>query len=364
MPNKILFFIDRLGSGGKERRFVELLTYLKENTNIEMQVVLTDDQIHYTYIYNLDIPIVIIKRRWFKKDPAIFFHFLKITKHFEPDIIHTWGIMSTFYAIPARIFLKRPIIANLIADAKMDLGRFSLANLFFESACYFSNIILANSKAGLSAYGMVGGKSGVIYNGVRLERFNIQKRREEVPGMKELHTKYIVIMVASFSKNKDYDLFLDTAKEIGCLRKDVTFVGVGDGEFFSSIKSRITSEKINNVKLLGRRKDIEDLITISDIGVLFTPCEGISNSIIEYMALRKPVITTDVRGGSREIIEDGVSGYILNKDLNLIVEKITAFLDDGDLCNTMGMRGREIIESQFAIEKMGDKFLKIYKSLH
>ena len=134
---KILFFTESLRQGGKERRLIELFFYLKRNTNYELMLVLTEKDIHYDYIKKLDIPIVIIQRKYLKKDPSLFFRFYRIAKMFQPDIIHTWGVMSTFYSIPAKLILKRALISNLVANAKKQFKNYSLANFFFQNGYLF-----------------------------------------------------------------------------------------------------------------------------------------------------------------------------------------------------------------------------------
>lgn len=363
MHKKILFFIENLRSGGKERRMVELLYYLKSHTNYEMHVVLTEDDVDYKYIYDLGIPVTVIKRRWLKKDPIMFFRFFKIAKQFRPDIIHTWGIMTTFYAIPSKLILGRPIFANLISDAQKGYRCSSLTNFFFKIDCYFSNRIIGNSNAGFLAYGVNSNKKRLIYNGVRLERFKITANKQDIRYNIGINSKYMVIMVASMSKKKDYDLFLDVAKEAAYLNSDITFVAVGNGSEYNHIQNRIRNEKIKNIITLGQRDDVETLIYVSDLGVLFTHSEGISNTIIEYMAMGKPVITTDKNGGSKEVIEESVSGYIVEKDAKIILSLILKILADESLRISMGTKGKEFINSKFAIERMGQEFDNQYKEI-
>jgi len=367
MSKKILFIIDTLRSGGRERRFIELLHYLNEKPGYKMQVVVLTDEIHYDYIYDLNIEIIVLTRKWIKKDPFLFTRILKIARESAPDIIHSWGIMATIYAIPAKLALKRPLIASLISNAQMRFKYWSINNIFFRLSYYFSDKILSNSKAGLSAYGINSPKSHVVYNGVRLDRFNeefdVLKIRNEI-GIK---TRFAVIMVASFLPGKDYDFFLDVAKKVDTLTSEVTFIAIGDGASFNNIKRRITTESITNILLLGQQKNVEKFVAVCDIGVLFTNTkyhsEGISNSILEYMALGKPVITTDILGGSSEIIENGKSGFIINKDIDKVSYKINRLINNEELRRSLGTNGKKIIESKFTIEQMGKAFERILHQL-
>ena len=80
---KILFYIESLNSGGKERRLVELIKGLSKYPDIEMELVLTRDYIHYKEISDTGIKIHFNIRKGLKKDPRLFFKFYKIAKKFE-----------------------------------------------------------------------------------------------------------------------------------------------------------------------------------------------------------------------------------------------------------------------------------------
>ncbi|HEX2977319.1 MAG TPA: glycosyltransferase, partial [Bacteroidales bacterium] len=167
--------------------------------------------------------------------------------------------------------------------------------------------------------------------------------------------------VASFSEFKDYDLFLNVAREVSKIRKDVCFAAVGDGPTFERIKNRIAAEKIRNVILTGRQNNVERIVASADIGILCTWTEGISNSVIEYMAMAKPAIVTDLTGGSRELIEDGVTGYCTGRDIFTVTGLINRLLNDRELRLKMGIRAKERIERKFSIDRMGNEFRNLYE---
>lgn len=360
---KILFFIDTLTSGGKERRMLELIRYLKQKTDYEIALVLTENLIYYEYVYELGIPIKIIKRKGIKYDPRLFVKFYRYCQEFKPDIIHAWGKMTTFYAIPAKLILRIPLISNLIADTLGENKPLSLSSLFFKIDIFFSNIFLSNSKAGLDAYKINSIKAKVIWNGVHLERFQQKYDLKVVREELKVTTEFVIVMIAAFSNLKDYDLFLNVAKEIGKTRDDVTFIGIGNGPEWERIHKRTKDEHINNVILPGKRRDVERMISISDIGLLCTYSEGISNSIIESMALGKPVISTDIFGASKEIIVDGETGYCTERNTEKIVDRINILLNDKELRSRMGQTGRVRINSLFSIERMGNDFELVYKEV-
>lgn len=357
---KILFFTETLYFGGKERRLLELIYFLKKTTDHEIVLALTEDQIHYDYVYELDIPIVIIKRKWTKYDPVPFIRFYNFCREFKPDIIHSWGRLTTFYSIPSKILCRIPLVSSMIADSNRGYGVFTLKYFSLKVDILFANVILSNSRAGLKAYGITNTKAKVILNGVNLERFQMTYNTDEVKKEIGLKTTFTILMVAAFTGFKDYNLFLDVAKIIGKSREDVTFVGVGDGPELQHIQQRVKDEMITNVLLTGSQRNVERIIAASDIGLLCTYSEGISNSIIEYMALGKPVISTDLNGGSRELIIEGETGYCIERNADKISAALIFLINSSDTCISMGKKGRERILNHFSITRMGTEFCDIY----
>ncbi|MDC3105176.1 glycosyltransferase family 4 protein [bacterium] len=360
---KILFFIESLRSGGKERRLLELIQYLKFNQNFKIVIVLTENIIDYEYVYDWNLSIKTIERKELKKDPKIFFKFFKICRDFRPDIIHTWGIMNTFYAIPTKLFLNIPLVNSMISNAEFNIKPWSLKMFFFKSSCFFSDSILSNSKAGIEAYNIKSKKGKVIYNGINISRFDKYfdsfNKRENL----KITTPYIVVMVASVNEKKNYDLFIDVAKEVRKIKNNITFIGVGSGNEFDRIKRRISAENVNNVLMLGLRKDVEEIVHASDVCVLFTPCEGFPNSVMEYMASKKPVVVSNV-GGIKELVIDNYTGFLVcNNDILNISKKITELIDDDEKKYEFGENGFRLIKEKYSIKKMSLKFIEVYKSL-
>ena len=100
---------------------------------------------------------------------------------------------------------------------------------------------------------------------------------------------------------------------------------------------------------------------MTDIGVLLsTNGEGISNALLEFSALAKPIIATRA-AGNLELIEEGFNGYLIdsldNKDLS---SKITLILDDEELKIKLGRNGENKVKTQFHIKKMVASFEELY----
>ena len=169
-------------------------------------------------------------------------------------------------------------------------------------------------------------------------------------------------MVASFTINKDYDTFFKLAKQITSRRDDVTFVAIGDGYNQEMFKNNISPNR-TNIIFTGRIHGIEDYINIFDIGVLLSNTnhfEGISNSIMEYMALGKPVIATE-GGGTIEIVIQEKTGFLVKDNDFLELVRIVNFLiDNPNIAKKMGGSGLNCIKENFSIHKMVNSHYNIY----
>ncbi|MBP9150861.1 MAG: glycosyltransferase family 4 protein [Flavobacteriales bacterium] len=354
---RILFFIENLRSGGKERRLVELLKRLSTIENMKLDLVLTTREIHYKEIHELPVTIHYAERKYLKKDPRVFFLFFKLAWQIKPDLIHAWGNMVAIYTVPTKVLLGIPMINSQITDAPQNSS-----NGFFNHKFTFpfSDRIVANSEAGLKAYDAPRKKSLIIYNGFDFKRLSLLQSGEVVRTQFNITTKYVVGMVASISVWKDYVTYVLAAVQVLKQRKDVTFLCVGSGDD-SIVRAMIPTEFICNIRFLGKQDDIESIMNICDIGVLCTHGEGISNALLEFASLGKPILASN-NGGTPELIEDGKSGYLLkpysSDDLSI---RVVELLNDSNSRSEMGARGKDIVLQKFGIDQMTTNFLQVYR---
>lgn len=356
---KILFFIESLGSGGKERRLVELIKNLSTSAKYEMEIVLTKNNIHYEAIFNTDIKIHYIIRKGLKKDPRLFYKFYKIAKKFSPDVIHVWGNLVAFYAIPTKVLLNKPMFNNQITDAPTVIKDSLIGpKVNFK----FSDKIIANSFAGLKAYNAPKKKSLVIYNGFDFSRISTLESKEKVRDKLTINTEKLVTMVATYSDKKDHDTYINVAKSILDNRKDVTFLAVGGGN--KAKYEALIKGYEDNIKLLGRHTNVESIMNASNFGVLCTYTEGISNALLEFMSLEKTVIITGA-GGCEELVEHNKSGYLFNQgDEKSLRNTINKLLNDDELVYKFGLRSKKIVQEKFGIEKMMNHYKELYETIN
>jgi glycosyltransferase involved in cell wall biosynthesis len=356
---RLLFVVDGLGTGGKERQVVELLKGLSKYGKYEIELVCTEsDDFYLPDVEKLGIPVRFLTRR-FRWDPFLIFHFFSLVRKFDPQIIHTYGVVPTFFAIPVARLLNIPLVNGSIRNSFASGNyRWKLEKLLLN----FSDVVVANSRTGLASRGLQESKKNiVIYNG-----FDFPRIEQSVSGQKSMYSppvnKKIVGMVAAFSDYKDQPTFIRAALKILSKRTDTRFVLVGNGKNFGDCK-RMIQHVPSGIEFLGLRKDIESIITTFTVGVLATFTEGISNSIMEYMAAGKPVVATD-GGATREIVIDGKTGFLTTcGDYDTMAEKIEILLDNKVLSKKMGDLGKERLKKEFSLDNLINNTLALYDTI-
>jgi len=364
---KIVFFIGNLIGGGKERRLLELIKYLCKQSELEIHILLIRKYIDYPIFNQLNVKYTYIINKNNKKIPLyIAYKVQLLINKIKPDIIHTWGSEETFYILLSKILFKIPLINSQITSAPPK-GSITFRQRILNKINFaFSDIIISNSYAGIESFNSPRRKSIVIYNGIDLSRFENLPKKNIIKEKYGIKTPFAVVMVASFTKNKDYNRFIRIANIICQNRKDISFICVGgfvnNNSYFNVAKK--LAEQNPLIIFTGIISEVEALVNSCDIGVLFSPYgEGISNAILEYMALSKPVIAYDL-GGTNEVIKDGENGFLIKEENDEQISKIIiTLIDNYKLRKKLGENGRKKIEEYFNIQKMGKEYMNIYYKL-
>jgi len=359
---RILLVIDTLGAGGKERRFTELVRALIKIEDIELKIIIMSNDIHYTEIYSLGIEIIRIIRRT-SKDISIFRKLWRVIETVRPDAVHCWESMTAVYMAPVCKLLGCPLINGMVTNAplkqKILNHHWRRAKLTFP----LSKIIVGNSRAGLNAYSAPHEKSIVIYNGFDFGRLVGLKEAKFVRKELDINTDYVVGMVASFGKQKDYPTFYKAAESILSKRHDITFLAIGSGTDSEESVDHVSARLRRFFRFLGKSNDVESYVNAMNVCILATFTEGISNAIVEYMALGKPVVAT-LGGGTEELVKSGETGFLVDPSNHCqLAGMIERLLDDEDLRKRMGDLGKERILAHFSIDRMVNDYINLYRQV-
>ncbi|MEE8585300.1 MAG: glycosyltransferase [Acidobacteriota bacterium] len=355
---RVLFLIDGLGPGGKERQTAALVKGLAEQPGIAPMLLCLNKSGHFeAEIRQQGVSVICLQRkiRW---DPLIFGRLLRLALRFRPSIIHTTCTMTSFYALPVARLLGAVLVNGSIRNAfQPPFRRWRLERWLLKR----SDVRIANSEAGLASRGLQrdGERNWVIYNGFDFQRLQRSGDAASAPFLDR--GKKVVGMVANFSDYKDHTTFFQAACRILERRQDVVFLAVGGGKTLPRFHRWASSKGLGDILLPGRCGAVEKLVGALDVGVLSTYTEGISNSVMEYMAWGKPVVVTE-GGGSRELVLDGENGFLVPpSDPAAMARRIELLLDDSELRRKMGLSGKSRIEQEFSIRGLVEKTVEVYR---
>ena len=359
---RITYILDVFGGGGKERRCLQLIQGLNRSGIHDIQVIIVDDNVAYPELYDTTAKIEIIGRKDKGLSPVQTVRVLHgMLRNFNPDIVQAWGLMSAGFMLLTRPLCRFTPLASYVADCDQPKGIKRVINYLSNRVCLK---LISNSKVGLKAYKTPASKSVLIYNGFNEARFNNVVDKDSKRAQLAIHTKYVVAMIATFWQNKDWQCYIDAAKKILVVRKDITFLAIGKGPQWEYFNGQIKKEERGWIKMMGRRDDVDEIYQICDLTVLTSSHgEGISNSIMESMAWGVPVIATN-KGGTPEIIEDDMNGRLIDKQTpDAVADLITALIDNPARLAQMGKNAADTVKRNFLLQRMTDEYINLYKGI-
>jgi len=113
-----------------------------------------------------------------------------------------------------------------------------------------------------------------------------------------------------------------------------------------------------DVRFYGRLNDVKPAIAESSVYVLPSYREGTPRTVLEAMAMGRPIITTDAPG-CRETVENGENGFLVPvKAIDELVAAMLIFIKNPDLIAQMGRRSRQIAEEKYDVNKVNEQMLK------
>ena len=229
-----------------------------------------------------------------------------------------------------------------------------------------ANAIVANSEAVreyLAARSIPTAKIHVIHNGLDVDRFvsrTIDCGEFGLPAGR----RFVTLVANLRHRVKNVPMLLRAAVEVTAHFNDVDFVIAGEGELTDEMKALTRELGVSGrIHFIGRCTDVPGLLSVSSACVLTSVAEGVSNSILEYMAAGKPVVATKV-GGAAEAIIEGETGYLVESDDDgTMARRLTELLQDEGESSRLGDNGRKTAEAKFSLAARLESTIALYSSI-
>ena len=367
---KILFVIDSLLFGGAERQFVELIKGLWEQRHgYEIHVVCLDKVIDgYTDILTARGIVIHYFCRAYRYDIRPVFSIYQYINENQIDIVHAFLNLGVLFGLIAAKLAGKPVVCSAIRDAK---DHDFMQKIEKRIAACFADIFVANSKAGFTnRFRRLRPHFRVVYNGADFSRFDdIEDKRTILKnelGLSDFQN--IIGMVASLTERKDHETLLNAAPKVLKVFPQTCFLFVGDGPKREELTERVRQLGLHhNVLFLGFRGDVDKIYQIFDIFVLLTNSdvhlEGISNAIMEAMALGVPVVASE-GGGTNEIVKNNINGVLVPpKNPTKTAKAIVSLISNKDKAKHFSSTAKKFVREKFNLQEYVEKYENIYREL-
>jgi glycosyltransferase involved in cell wall biosynthesis len=355
MKKTILHFIHNLGRGGAEVMMVKVIKELKEYNNI---VVTLSPQNHFDNELECD-KLICLNARSILFFPVAVLKLRKIIRQYKVDVVHThlfWPTIIARLGTPSRIPLVTTIHAFIATSIEY---KKSYVRILDKITYYLrKNIIITVAKGATKEYfsflKLKPYKAFSLYTFVDTRQFNDS---HAMPSS-NVNGNFRLISVGALRVQKNHKFLLEAFKKLADQNFELDIYGEGplDKELQHSIDTH--GLKVN---LKGEVNNIAQLINQYDVFVMSSTFEGFSLSVLEAMAMKMPLLLSDIKS-FREQCADTASYFELD-NVNDFVTKIKGMAADKSKLRLSGICAKERALNNFTIDKHMDGLRKIYKEV-
>ncbi|MBC7525981.1 MAG: glycosyltransferase family 4 protein [Chthonomonadaceae bacterium] len=282
------------------------------------------------------------------------------------DLIHSHLTCATYYGYLLSRLTQRPAVSSVHVRSRDLVYR----RLFPQR----NNHIITVSEWVREAFierGVSADHVHTIYNGTDFlneERENSEKpssMEEELPIRAEFSLPPQAELIGIFARVdefKGHPILMEAMGKIVAQRPNAFLICVGSVEpaVQKSLWELASQAGVaDRIRFTGVRNDVKRIMAETDVVTLPSRYEACSMAIIEAMAMGKPVIATRA-GGNPELIEDGKTGLLIERDPASLAHAVTSLLANRELKERIGNAARERAIEQFSARTMVDNIESLY----
>ncbi len=371
-PQLIVHVVFRFGVGGLENGIVNLVNHLSRDRWRHAIVSLTDISQEFTErIVHPDVTYVALGKRpghLVREYPAL----LREFRALRPAIVHTRNLAALEAVVPAwAAGVPVRIHGEHGWDTQDPAGRRRRYRLVRKLYRPFVSRYIALSRH-LADYleqqvGVPDAKLSQIYNGVDTDRFFPSIGRGAIPGCPfEGSECWLVGSVGRLENIKDplnlVRAFVRARAIHPVAAQRLRLVIAGEGALRQDAESILTEAGAREFAwFAGERDDVPQFMRGLDCFVLPSLAEGVSNTVLEAMATRLPVVATRV-GGNAELIESGMTGTLVpSAHPDGLASAILAYFDDRVTAHRHAKAAQRAVSTRFSLATMVAAYERVYE---
>lgn len=362
-----ILFVEHIGTiiGGGQFSVLSLLKTLREKEYMLYVTVPKKGDYYDMLKDNGFTPLIADVNRFKERDiirlPEAVKQMRKLIIDVKADIVHANSARAALVSGLACVGNDIPMIWHLRVPGREPLYDF-LLTILSKRIIAISNFVATRIKSFRK-------KVIVIHNGV--EPATKLKEEETISVKKELGIGEAPIIgtVCQLIPSKGLESFIKAGAAVIKNFPKAHFLIVG-GEVADTIgyekKLKQLSEQLNiadRVIFTGFKRDVYTYYKLMDVFAFFSEREAFGRAVAEAMMAGIPVVSTNV-GGIPEIVEDGISGYLVDhNNIGKAAEKLIILLNNDEQRKIMGKKGRERAEKFFSARQNAEKVGAVYMDL-
>lgn len=357
---KTLHLITGLEIGGTEMMLLKILSRMQNDFDNRVCCIIGHGPMGKKLeeagiiVYYLDLKNVF--------DLGIIWRFRKTIKEFQPEILATYLIHSDLFG---RIFGRLFGIKKIICSRQGSLLQWDFLKYFDRMTKFLVTryMVLTEVEKSILVKTLAIKKEKIMVNpnGLDIKEFDFEIDKQSKKVELGIQNENInIVCVSKLRNGKGHEYLLEAFEALYKKNNKLNLLIVGGGERESFLLDLITNyESKGNIYFLGNRTDVREILKISDIFVMPTLAEGMSTAILEAMASRLPIITTNIPA-NKELIQNMKNGFLVSpKNVPEIAEKINVLINCPDLRQEIGNSARKKVESEFNLDLTVKIFAKL-----
>jgi glycosyltransferase involved in cell wall biosynthesis len=291
------------------------------------------------------------------------------------DVLHAHQAHYPAYSsVAGATHIGKPSVVRLTSSGE----RFDLSTLAGQAgplgrhaASYLvrhaSTFVALNNQvvADLKAWGVLPERIVLIPNGVEIPSPTGPQVRSDCRRRLHLPTdRSLILGVGNLRPEKNQAALIAAVQRIGRHCRKAALILLGDGPMRSALEAQARADDPGaQIIFPGRVNNVLDYLYAADLFVLPSLVEGLSNALIEAMAVGLPCAASDIPG-NRMLIQNGINGLLFDpQDVEELTETVSSLLAAPQWAASLGYLARQEIQARYSMGQVADQYMSLYGKL-
>jgi glycosyltransferase involved in cell wall biosynthesis len=361
MKRKVCWVIPTLDEGGAEKQLCLLAQGIDRDRFEPLVITLTRSGPRRSILDKAKVPVVEINKRG-KFDLPAWFRLTSAIRKFSPDVVHTWIFAANSYGRAAALRCKVPVIFG--GERCVDPWKTALHGWIDRFLAKRTTGIITNSQGVVDFYagrGIAANRFSIIPNGVEPTDNPAITREEACQRMGVDPNRFLIGTIGRLWPQKGHKEMIWSGEMVRVLHENTTLIIIGDGperERLEHYCDQVRAAK--GVRFIGHRSDAALLLPHFDLYWNASHYEGQSNSVLEAMLAKVPVIATDI-AGNRDLVQHDHSGLLFPvADVGALMKLTTRMIEAKEWRQRLADNAFERVTNEFSVAKMISRHEALY----